>query len=169
MVQGGFLGGWPRVGPHIGKELEEQRGGSDLETGKRDGGNSHVCLPACPMEGLPPPHIGRQSLLSLHLPFWETEAQRCKDMGQVTQAVEGRSQARNPESGKKLGPPGLAWAPVRILRRGQGTRRSCGDPGLGRRLQSRDLTDEGQRAGVSTAKWASGSGSIPTSALPHPL
>lgn len=107
--------------------------------------------------------------LSLHLPFWETEAQRCKDMGQVTQAVEGRSQARNPESGKKLGPPGLAWAPVRILRRGQGTRRSCGDPGLGQRLQSGDLTDEGQRAGVSTAKWASGFGSIPTSALPHPL
>lgn len=98
VVQGGFLGGWPRVGPHIGKELEEQGGGSDLETGKRDGGDSHVCLPASPMEGLPPPHTGH--FHSLHLPFWETEAQRCKDVGQVTQAMEGKSQARNPASGR---------------------------------------------------------------------
>lgn len=156
------------MGPHIGKELEEQRGGSDLETGKRDGDDSHVCLPASPMEGLPPPpHTGH--FHSLHLPFWETEAQRCKDVGQVTQAVEGKSQARNPASGKKLGPFGLAWVPVRPLRRGRGTRRRGGAPGLGRSLQSRDLTDEGQQAGGSTAEWACGFGSIPTLALPHPL
>lgn len=127
-------------------------------------------VPSCISYGGASAPSHRQAVtFSLYLPFWETEAQRCKDMGQVTQAVEGRSQARNPEGGKKLGSPGLAWAPVRILRRGQGTRRSCADPGLGRRLQSRDLTNEGQRAGVSTAEWASGFGSIPTSALPYPL
>lgn len=167
VVQGGFLGGWPRVGPHIGKELEEQGGGSDLETGKRDGGDSHVCLPASPMEGLPPP--SHRSLSLSPFALLGNRGSEMQGRGSGHPGHGGEEPGQESSEWKKLGPFGLAWVPVRPLRRGRGTRRRRGAPGLGRSLQSRDLTDEGQQAGVSTAEWACGFGSIPTLALPHPL
>ena len=120
------------------------------------------------MVGPPPPHTGSHSH-SLHFTHRETEAQRCKDLGKVTQAVEGRNQGMNPVSRGKLGPLSLSWVTIRPLGRGQGTRRSSEDQGQGGRLQSTNLTDEGQRAGVSAAEWACGFGSIPALALPAPV
>lgn len=96
------------MGPHIGKELEEQRGGSDLETGKRDGDDSHVCLPASPMEGLPPPSHRSLSFSPFAL------------LGNRGSEMQGRGSGHPGRGGEEPGQESSKWEEAGPFRSGLG-------------------------------------------------
>lgn len=94
------------MGPHTLARNWRSRGvAQTLETGKHDGDDSHVCLPASPMEGLPPSHR------SLSFSICPSGKPRLRDARTWVRSPRPwrKSQLVNPASGKKLGPFSLAW------------------------------------------------------------